>query len=80
MVRIYFAYTQLTLGLGVWREYLIDRNLPSEEQFIRHIHSFDEDHFMIICFTYTQAKEFFRHHCIQMDLAFKMVQGKINLY
>jgi hypothetical protein len=52
----------------------------SDEQWIRKIHLFDAEHFLIICCTYAQAKAFAQAQCIEMDLSFKMVQGSTNLF
>jgi hypothetical protein len=65
---------------GVLREYRFDRLRDSDEQWIRKIHYFDDDHYLIICCTYAQAKAFSQIQCIEMDLSFKMVQGSTNLY
>ena len=65
---------------GVLREFSIDQYKENTEQWIRAIHNFDDEHFLIVCCTYAQAKAFQRVTCIEMDLSFKMVQGKTNLF
>ena len=37
-------------------------------------------HFLIICCTYAQAKAFRHVRHVQMDLAFKLVRGKTNVF
>ncbi|KAN0068226.1 hypothetical protein V8E54_013796, partial [Elaphomyces granulatus] len=63
---------------GVIRE-CFDQLRSCDEHWIRKIHSFDDEHLLIICFTYGQAKAFTKE-CLEMDLAFKMVQGKTNVF
>ena len=65
---------------GVLREFSIDQHKENTEQWIRAIHNFDDKHFLIVCCTYAQAKAFQRVECIEMDLSFKMVQGKTNVF
>jgi hypothetical protein len=67
---------------GIWREFVFDQAKPSDEQWIREVYFFDEDreHFLIICCTYEQAKLFQKVQFLQMDLAFKMVQGKTKVF
>lgn len=67
---------------GVKREYDFDCRKPKDEQWIREIYFFDEnhEHFLVICLTYAQAKAFQTAHYIEMDLAFKMIAGKINVF
>jgi hypothetical protein len=62
------------------REFRFDQLKSTDEQWIRYIHEFDKDHYLIICCTYDQAKAFSKVHCIEMDLSFKMVQGKTNVF
>ena len=65
---------------GVQREYRLDSLRDDKEQWIRAIEFLDEEHFCVICCTYAQAKAFQHAQCLEMDLAFKMVQGKTNLF
>jgi hypothetical protein len=67
---------------GIWREYVVDQAKPSDEQWIRDVHFFDEDrkHFLIIFCTYEQAKLFQKVQFLEMDLAFKIVQGKTKVF
>jgi len=65
---------------GVLREFSIDQHKENTKQWIRAVHNFDDEHYLIICCTYAQAKAFQRVTCIEMDLSFKMVQGKTNLF
>lgn len=60
----------------------MDQRRPVDEQWIRYVGSIeDEDeHMLIICCTHAQAKAFQDAQCIQMDLSFKMIQGKVNLF
>jgi hypothetical protein len=75
-------YPKGTNITGVVRQYEIDRRRPIEEQWIREVHFFDElqTQFLIICCSYDQAKLFQDQKHIQMDLAFKMVQGKTRTF
>ena len=66
--------------LGVQREYRFDRLKDSSEQWIRSISFFDDYHYLIICCTYAQAKAFTKVQCLEMDLSFKMVEGKTNVF
>jgi hypothetical protein len=67
---------------GVLREYEFDQRRNPWEQWIRDVYFFDEDRqqFLIICCTYEQAKLFQAVQYIEMDLAFKMVHGKTNVF
>src|SRR5436853_472607 len=65
---------------GVLCEFSIDQYKENTEQWIRAIHNFDDEHFLIICCTYAQAKAFQLVECIKIDLSFKIVQGKTNLF
>ena len=65
---------------GVLREFSTDQHKENTEQWIRAIHNFDDEHFLIVCCTYAQAKAFQHVTCIEMDLSFKMVRGKTNLF
>ena len=66
--------------IGILREYSFDRLKDSDRQWIRDVYFFDECHFLIICCTYAQAKAFTKVQCIEMDMSFKMVQGKTNVF
>jgi hypothetical protein len=71
----------LTISLtGVLREFDFDRLKDSNEQWIREVHFFDPEHYLIICCTYAQAKAFTKVQCIEMDLSFKMVYGNTNVF
>ncbi|KAI9751102.1 MAG: hypothetical protein M1835_001264, partial [Candelina submexicana] len=67
---------------GVEREFGFDKLRPYETRWIRSITFLDESRqkFIIVCCTYAQAKAFLNQACLEMDLAFKMVQGKTNVY
>ncbi|KAJ6002324.1 hypothetical protein N7522_007551 [Penicillium canescens] len=67
---------------GVYREFLFDQAKEVDEQWIRDVYFFDEQrqHFLVICCTYAQAKLFQSVRYIEMDLAFKMVAGKTNVF
>lgn len=67
---------------GVLREYQLDQSREPKEQWIRDIYFFDDErqYFMIICCTYEQAKAFQKQQHIEMDLAFKTVNGKTMVY
>jgi hypothetical protein len=75
-------YPKGTSLAGVWREFQFDKVKPNEDQWIRDIHFFDEahEHYLILCCTYEQAKLFMNQQYIEMDLAFKMVQGKTMVF
>ena len=66
--------------VGVLREYKFDLLNDTDEQWIRYIHEFDDNHYLIICCIYDQAKAFSNVHCIEMDLSFKMIQGTTNVF
>jgi hypothetical protein len=66
--------------LGVLREYSVDRYKDHEEQWICDFHWIDKDHYIITCCTFKQAHAFIQQKSIEMDLSFKMVQGKTNLF
>lgn len=66
--------------VGVQREFDFDRLKPNTEQWIRSVQWLDDEHYLIICCTYAQAKAFMKVQCVEMDLAFKMVQGTTNLF
>lgn len=77
MLNIFTAYVYI----GVVREWTSDRVKSSEDQWIRHIEWLSETHFIVICCTYDQAKLFVeKGRCIEMDLSFKMIQGKTNVF
>jgi hypothetical protein len=59
---------------------MFDRLRDSDQQWIRKILFFDNEHFLIICCTYAQAKAFAQVQCIEMDLSFKMIQGSTNVF
>jgi hypothetical protein len=75
-------YPQGTSLAGVWREFLFDQSKSNDEQWIREVYFFDDEkeHYLIICCTYEQAKLFQTVRHLEMDLAFKMVQGKTNVF
>jgi len=43
---------------GVLREFSINQYKENTKQWIRAIYNFDDEHFLIVCYTYTQAKAF----------------------
>jgi len=65
---------------GMLREFSTDQYKENTEQWIRAIHNFNNEHFLIVCCTYAQAKAFQHVTCIEMDLSFKMIRGKTNLF
>ncbi|KAB8228235.1 uncharacterized protein BDW43DRAFT_304052 [Aspergillus alliaceus] len=65
---------------GILREYSFDRLKENSEQWIREVHFFDPEHWLIICCTYAQAKAFIHANYLEMDLFFKMVNGKTNVF
>lgn len=67
---------------GVLREHSFDQKRKNADQWIRNIHFFDDmqQHYLILCCTEAQAKEFQRAQFLQMDMSFKMVQGKTNVF
>jgi len=67
-------------SIGIQREFAFDQRKDNTNQFIRSITHFDEEHYLIVCCTYAQAKAFHQVQCVEMDLAFKMVKGKTNLF
>jgi len=75
-------YPQGTSLAGVWREYQFDLTKSNDEQWIREVFFFDEqrEHYLIICCTYEQAKLFQNVQHLEMDLAFKMVQGQTKVF
>ena len=75
-------YPEGTSLAGVWREYQFDLTKHVDDQWIREVYFFDEnrEHYLIICCTYEQAKLFQRVRHLEMDLAFKMVQGNTKLF
>ena len=76
---MFIAYAK-HMSAGVQREYAFDRLQDSDEQWIRKIHFFDDENFLIVCCTYAQAKAFTSVQCLHMDLSFKMVQGTPNVF
>jgi len=76
---MFIAYAK-HMSAGVQREYAFDRLQDSDEQWIRKIHFFDDENFLIVCCTYAQAKAFTSVQCLEMDLSFKMVQGTPNVF
>ncbi|KAE8395153.1 hypothetical protein BDV23DRAFT_169155 [Aspergillus alliaceus] len=65
---------------GILREYSFDRLKENSEQWIREVHFFDPEHWLILCCTYAQAKAFIHANYLEMDLSFKMVNGKTNVF
>ena len=65
------------------REQGIDNIKPREEQWIRRVFYFEdeiENYFLIVCCTLKQAQALIKAQALEMDLSFKMVHGKINLF
>jgi len=58
---------------GVLYKFFIDQHKENTKQWIWAIYNFDDEHFIIICCMYAQAKAFQCMKCIEMDLSFKMV-------
>lgn len=65
---------------GVWREYQFDLTKNVDDQWIREVYFFDREHYLIICCTFEQAKLFQSVRHIEIDLAFKMVQGQTKVF
>ncbi|PGG94963.1 hypothetical protein AJ80_10072 [Polytolypa hystricis UAMH7299] len=61
-------------------EYAFDQHRPIDEQWIREVYHYDNNHYLIICFSYDQAKAFQNVQCFEMDMSFKMVKGKTNTF
>ncbi|KAL2043699.1 hypothetical protein ABVK25_012521, partial [Lepraria finkii] len=80
VVDIIRQHDVIDLTARVQREFNFDRTRDDKEQWIRSVTFFDDEHYLIICCTYAQAKAFLKVECMEMDLAFKMVQGKINVF
>ncbi|OJD12483.1 hypothetical protein ACJ73_09344, partial [Blastomyces percursus] len=74
------AYPKGTTIAGVLREWEFDKRRNPDEQWIQDVHFYSQDTFRIICFTYEQAKLFTSAQCIEMDLAFKMIKGSVNVF
>jgi hypothetical protein len=66
---------------GVLREFDFDQKRPYD-QWIREVFFFDNDfkHYIILCCTDQQANAFQEAQFIQVDLSFKMIQGKANVF
>jgi hypothetical protein len=64
------------------RQYEQKQNLPSNERWIRKIHISDNNpaKFFIICFTNSMAYSLFAQMAIKMDMSFKMVHNKMNIF
>jgi hypothetical protein len=75
-------YPEGTSLAGVWREYQFDLTKNVDDQWIREVYFFDEnrEHYLILCCTYEQAKLFQSVRHLEMDLAFKMVQGQTKVF
>lgn len=67
--------------IGVIREYEFDQKKP-HDQWIRDIHFFDEQkqQFCIVSCTDKQAHALMKVRILEMDLSFKMVNGKTNIF
>ena len=69
---------------GVQREFELDSKRPEHKRWIREIRYLgmrkDFNRYFVICITKRQAETFRDCAHIQMDLSFKMVHGKTNLY
>ncbi len=76
----YSAHILNTCSIRCSAGYAFDRLRDSDDQWIRKIHFFDEEHFLVICCTYAQAKAFVQVQCMEMDLSFKMIQGSTNVF
>ena len=78
-----YAYAWYMLYLcyvGVQREFRFDQLKDNNSQWIQSITFFNDEYYLIICCTYAQAKAFVKVECIKMDLSFKMVAGKTNVF
>jgi hypothetical protein len=63
------------------REFSFDQTRSLTDQWIRKVIRLDSDeHFLIICCTSAQAKAFAEARCVEIDLAYKMVAGKTNVF
>lgn len=66
---------------GVQREFQSDKLKSNDEQWIRDIFfTQDQKHFIIVCCTALQARAYAKCEHIEMDMSFKMVAGKTNLF
>ena len=77
------AYARFMLNLlcaGVLHEFSFNCLKDSDQQWICNVHFFDNVYYLILCCTYAQAKAFTFVKAIKMDLSFKMIQGKTNVY
>ena len=77
---ICLTYTNFILG--VYCEYTFDQLKESDQQWIQDIYFFNDtkEKYLVLCCTYAQAKAFIKARFLQMDLAFKAVKGKTNVF
>ena len=69
--------------VGVEREHSFDQFKSKEDQWIRTIYYFDDEvynYFIVICCTLRQAQALVKATALEIDLSFKMVAGKVNLF
>lgn len=76
-----FHYPEGTHLAGVLREYKFDQTRP-HGQWIRNVHFLDKasKYYIILCCSDAQANLFQEAEFIQIDLSFKMVNGKTNVF
>lgn len=69
---------------GVLREYRVDQHRPPDDpsNWFRTVERFGEDDegLIIVAFSYNQAMKLHEALHVDMDLSFKMIQGKTNLF
>lgn len=65
---------------GVQREFDLGLNISLDQKWIRSIEYYNDTGFVITCCDVQQARAFVRQPMLEMDLSFKMVRGKTNLY
>ena len=65
--------------LGVLREFNLESQRPRDQQWIREV-VVDEDKYFIVCCTYAQATRFLSQKFAEIDLAYKMIQGKPTVF
>ncbi|KAH8684403.1 hypothetical protein BGZ60DRAFT_165405 [Tricladium varicosporioides] len=74
-------YPEGTDLLGVQREFRSDQLKLNEDQWFRKVYfTSDNSHFIIICCTAKQARAYAQCEHLEIDMSFKMVAGKTNLF
>jgi hypothetical protein len=65
---------------GVLREYQVDQRRPVDQQWIQKIVDLDDGHWIILCCARVGALAFRKQQFLEIDLAFKCVQGKVTVF